>query len=116
MAETGNAEAIAAAAKAQEEAKQNQKRKPHPTLGEYVKVIVYPTALAQKNTSIFASIGLYTAEFQPETEVELPKGIVTFLKEATVEEHYFDQNGISANGNKGVHTSRAARKFIVETV
>jgi len=37
----------------------------HPILGKYYDVIVHPTGATNANTSIFVSIGLYTAEFQP---------------------------------------------------
>lgn len=88
----------------------------HKTLGEYKDCIVYPTAHAQKNTNVFVSIGLYTAEFIPEVKVSLPSKIIDFLKESTVVEHYFDKDATSENGNKGAHKSRQVRKYIVELV
>lgn len=94
-----------------------KKVKAHKTLGEYKTVIVYPTNYAQQNTSIFVSIGLYTNEFQPETEVSLPQGIIDFLKtEATAVKHVYDPNGTSENGQKGVHGSKNVKKYVVETV
>lgn len=92
------------------------KVKKHKTLGEYKSVIVYPTKYAQQNTSIFVSIGLYTTEFQPEIEVDLPQGIIDFLKSATAVRHVYDKNAISENGNKGSHGSEQVRKYVVESV
>jgi len=88
-------------------------KKFHPTLGEYVSVIVHPTQHAQKGTSVFASIGLYTVEFQPGEEVSIPRAIAKFLKESAVKEHYYDPRAISENGNIGAHCTRDVPKYIV---
>ena len=88
----------------------------HKTLGEYKKCVVHPTRHAQANTNIFVSIGLYTAEFKPEIEVELPSAIIDLLKTTSVVEHYYDAKATSENGNKGAHLSRPAKKYIVELV
>jgi len=90
--------------------------KKHKILGKYIKVRVHPTQNAQQNTSVFASIGLYTVEFQPHEEVELPIGIVKFLKSSFVPEHYYDPKSISENGNIGAHLTRSVPKYIVEVV
>lgn len=92
------------------------KVKKHNTLGEYKNVIVHPTRHALKNSMIFVSIGLYTAEFRPETEISLPQGIIDFLKTATAVTHEYDVNATSENGNKGAHISRPVKKYVVETV
>jgi len=87
----------------------------HPQLGEYVDVIVH--ARDPKEGSIFASIGLYTVEFQPEEKISLPIGMVKFLKkDCSTIEHYYDRNAISENGNAGAHLSRRVPKYIVEIV
>jgi len=98
------------------EATSLQNVRAHATLGEYRKVIVHPTKYAQQNTSIFASIGLYTAEFAPEVMIELPMAIIDLLKTATAAQHYFDENEISEQGQKGAHMTRQARKYVVEMV
>ncbi len=90
--------------------------KKHKMLGEYKKCIVHPTRHAQQNTNVFVSIGLYTAEFKPEIEVELPMKVIEFLKKAFTKEHYYDRNARSDNGNKGAHLSRKAKLYIVEMV
>jgi len=87
----------------------------HKLLGEYMDVIVH--ARDPKEGSIFASIGLYTVEFQPEEKISLPIGMIKFLKHScTTHEHYFDKNAISENGNTGVHMTREVPKYIVELV
>lgn len=88
--------------------------KVHKTLGKYIKVKVHPTAQHNKRTSIFASIGLYTVEFQPNETIALPEKVIEFLKGLGETEHYFDANAMSENGNKGVHKSRQIAKYIVE--
>jgi len=86
----------------------------HKTLGKYIKCKVHSTGLAQKNSTIFASIGLFTVEFKPNTMVEIPEAIVQLLKDATITTHHFDPNAISENGNKGAHVPRNDPKYIVE--
>ena len=86
----------------------------HPQLGEYKRVIVH--ARDPKEGSIFASINLYTVEFQPGEEIELPEKMIQFLKKASKIEHYYDPNQISENGNVGVHTYREVPRYIIETV
>lgn len=86
----------------------------HPVFGEYSKVIVYPTEDAQKKTSIFVSINLSTFEFQPETEVELPKCVIDFIKSATFIKHEYDAEAVSENGNIGAHVAKHVRKYVVE--
>lgn len=86
----------------------------HETLGKYVDVVVYPTLAAQQNTSIFASIGLYTIEFHPNVEVSIPLEIAKLLKNATQDEYYYDPKAISANGNVGAHLTRQVNKYIVK--
>lgn len=86
----------------------------HPTLGKYRTVIVHPVGATNQNTSIFASIGIYTVEFQPREKVSLPTDIIRLLKSPAVPEHYYDPNVISENGNKGAHMTRYVPKYIVE--
>ena len=88
----------------------------HPVLGEYVEVIVRPTSAQNNKTSVFASIGLYTVEFQPNEAVKLPKLVAKFLKEAGEAEHYYDATARSENGNLGAHCTRRIPKYIVEVV
>jgi len=92
------------------------KKRTHKVLGEYKKCIVHLTKHAQQNTSIFVSINIHTFEVNPGVEVELPIKVINFLKNATGVEHYFDKNGTSENGNKGIHKSRNVKKYIVELI
>lgn len=89
-------------------------RRKHPTLGVYRDVIVHPVGNTNQNTSIFASIGIYTVEFQPREKVSLPTQIIRMLKAPAIPEHYYDANVISENGNKGAHMTRYVPKYIVE--
>ena len=86
----------------------------HPILGKYYDVIVHPTGQTNANTSIFVSIGLYTAEFQPREKVSLPAKVIQFLKKNGRPEHYYDPRVISENGNVGAHMTRYIPKYIVE--
>ncbi len=86
----------------------------HPVLGKYYDVIVHPTGATNANTSIFVSIGLYTAEFQPREKVSLPAKVIKFLKEPGRPEHYYDPGVISENGNVGAHMTRYVPRYIVE--
>ena len=86
----------------------------HPILGKYYDVIVHPTGATNANTSIFVSIGLYTAEFQPREKVSLPAKVIKFLKEPGRPEHYYDANIVSENGNIGAHMTRYVPRYIVE--
>ena len=86
----------------------------HPMLGKYYDVIVHPTGATNANTSIFVSIGLYTAEFQPRERVSLPAKIIKFLKEPGRPEHYYDPHVVSENGNIGAHMTRYVPRYIVE--
>ena len=86
----------------------------HPILGKYFDVIVHPTGATNANTSIFVSIGLYTAEFQPRERVSLPAKVIKFLKEPGRPEHYYDANVVSENGNIGAHMTRYVPRYIVE--
>ncbi len=89
-------------------------KKIHKTFGEYKKCIVHLTAAAPKNSMAFASVNNYTVEITPEQEVELPIGIINFLKNSTLSEGYFDKNAVSDNGNRGAHLTREVKRFIVE--
>ncbi len=86
----------------------------HPTLGKYYDVVVHPTGATNATTSIFVSIGLYTAEFQPREKVSLPAKVIKFLKEPGRPEHYYDANKITENGNVGAHCTRYVPKYVVE--
>lgn len=86
----------------------------HPKLGKYRRVIVHPVGATNQNTSIFVSINLYVAEFQPREKVWLPSEVIRFLKSPRIPEHYFDPNVISENGNKGAHMTRYIPKYVVE--
>jgi len=86
----------------------------HKLLGEYRKVIV--NARDPKDTSLFFSIGLYTVEFRAGDTVELPAGMVKFIKSCYALEPYFDKHAISENGNVGVHTTREVPLYFIETV
>ena len=86
----------------------------HPTLGKYYDVIVHPTGETNANTSVFVSIGMYTAEFQPREKVALPEKVIRFLKQPGRPEHYYDPHVISENGNVGAHKTRYVPKYIVE--
>ncbi len=86
----------------------------HPVLGKYYDVVVHPTGATNANTSIFVSIGLYTAEFQPREVVSLPAKVIKFLKEPGRPEHYYDPNVVSENGNIGAHMTRYVPRYIVE--
>ena len=86
----------------------------HPKLGKYYDVIVHPVGITNQKTSIFVSIGLYTAEFQPREQVSLPAKIIQLLKAPTIPEHYFDKNAISEQGNVGKHCTRYIPKYVVE--
>ena len=88
----------------------------HKTLGEYKRCIVHPTEHSQQNTSIFCSIGLYTVEFQPRMEIDLPATIIAFLKESSIAQHVFDPKAISENGQVGAHITKEAPKYIVEVL
>ena len=88
----------------------------HATLGEYKRCIVHPTEHSQQNTSIFCSIGLYTVEFQPRTEIDLPKVVIDFLRESSVAQHVYDPKAISENGQVGAHITKEAPKYIVEVL
>ncbi len=89
-------------------------RRTHPKLGLYRTVVVHPVGKTNANTSIFVSIGLYTAEFQPRERVDLPTEIIRFLKSPSIPEHYYDAHAISENGNVGAHMTRYVPKYIVE--
>ncbi len=86
----------------------------HKTLGKYHDVVVHPTAPEDQNTSIFVSIGLYTADFQPRERVSLPAQIIRLLKSPSRPEHYYDPKIISENGNIGAHMTRYVPSYIVE--
>ncbi len=86
----------------------------HPKLGKYYDVVVYPVGKTNQNTSIFVSIGLYTAEFQPREQVSLPVSVIKLLKSPTIPEHYFDKNAVSENGNRGAHMTRYVPKYVVD--
>lgn len=88
----------------------------HKLLGEYKKCIVHPTEHSQQNTSIFCSIGLYTVEFQPRIEVNLPAVIIQHLREASIAQHVYDKHKISENGQLGAHVTRQVPKYIVEVL
>lgn len=90
--------------------------KVHPVFGEYKNVVVYPTEESQKKTSIFVSINLSTFEFQPEVEIELPQGVIDFLKTATFVKHRYDEGATSENGNIGAHVTEHVRKYVIENV
>jgi len=94
----------------------NKGERIHKRLGKYYKVIVHPTDPMEQKTSIFAAINIFTFEFQPKTEVELPAAIIKMLKAPSRPEHYFDKNAISENGNVGAHLTRYVPGYIVERV
>lgn len=81
----------------------------HKTLGDYRKVIVNWKQANKNNVEVFVGINNYTAQFKPDIEVELPEKVIKFLREATYEEHYFDE------GDKK-HKTRAKRKYTIELI
>ena len=83
----------------------------HPVFGEYKKVIVHPRD--PKDTSLFFSINAYTVEFHAGDVVDLPKGMIKFIKSCYTLEHYFDKTGVSENGNLGVHATREVPVYFV---
>ena len=91
-------------------------KKTHKVFGDYKKCIVHPTEHSQQNTSIFCSINLYTVEFQPRTEVELPEKIIEFLKSSSTAQHVFDKEAVSDNGQVGAHVTKQVPKYIVEVL
>jgi ribosomal protein S16 len=86
----------------------------HPQLGEYKSCIVH--SRDPKEGSIFASINLYTVEFQPGEKISLPVKMIEHLRKASKIEHYYDPHAISENGNIGAHMSREVPRYIVEIV
>lgn len=92
-----------------EELKQGieQKVRKHKTLGEYKKVIVNWKQQHKNNVEIFVGINGYTAQFKPDIEVSIPEKVITFLKEQTYQEHYFDEKSKK-------HKSRPKRKYTIE--
>ena len=83
--------------------------KKHPVLGEYKKITVQWRESHKTGLEIYVGINGYGVQFKPETEVEVPAEVVDFLKEATYEEHYFDEK-------TKVHTTRSKKKYLVELV
>ena len=79
----------------------------HKTFGEYKSVIVDWKQPHKGSVDIFVSVNDYTVTFKPDTEVSLPKDIITFIKEATYEEHFF-------NKETKLHETRPKRKYSVE--
>ena len=77
-------------------------KKSHP-LGELIKVKVHSLSSAEKKHSIFVSINEFTFDFQQNTEVELPKGIVKFLQEATRVSHGVDEKGFAKEVNEPLY-------------
>ena len=96
--------------------KNGDKVRMHKTLGEYKKCIIHPTEASQQNTSVFASIGLYTVEFQPRTEVQLPEKMINFLKESTAVQHVYDASAQNSRGGLGAHVAKQVPKYIVEVL
>ena len=77
-------------------------KKVHP-LGELIKVKVHSLSSAEKKHSIFVSINEFTFDFQQNTEVLLPKGIVKFLQEATRISHGVDEKGFAKEVNEPLY-------------
>ena len=77
-------------------------KKSHP-LGELIKVKVHSLSSAEKKHSIFVSINEFTFDFQQNTEVELPKGVVKFLQEATKISHGVDEKGFGKEINEPLY-------------
>lgn len=96
------------------------KRTPHKVYGDWIEVIVHPSASQDKNTDIWVGVNDFGAQFKPRENVWLPKGIVKLLKDpnfAGTVEHYFDAEAISEiSGKRGVHKSRMLPKYVVELV
>ena len=64
----------------------------HP-LGKKIKVKVHSLSSAERNHSIFVSINQFTFEFQQNTEVSLPIGVVKFLQDATKASYKVNDKG-----------------------
>lgn len=88
----------------------------HKTLGEYKRVKFHPTEASQQKTSVFGSIGLYTMECQPRTEVMVPQGLIDMMKLATAVEHVYDPNAMNSQGRLGAHVANEVPKYIVEVL
>jgi hypothetical protein len=82
--------------------KPEETKKSHP-LGELIKVKVHSLSSAEKKHSIFVSINEFTFDFQQNTEVLLPKGIVKFLQEATRISHGVDEKGFAKEVNEPLY-------------
>lgn len=83
--------------------------KKHKTLGEYKKITVQWRESHKTNLEIYVGINDFSTQFKPEIEVEVPSEVVKFLKDATYEEHYFDEKTKK-------HTTRSKKKYLVELV
>lgn len=94
---------------AEEQKQEVTKPRVHKTLGEYKKVAVQWREAHKSGLDVFVSINNYTVTFKPETEVEIPVAVAKFLKEATYEEHYF-------NEKEKKHATRSKKKYLVELV
>lgn len=81
----------------------------HKTLGEYKKVSVQWRESHKTKLEIYVGINGYSIQFKPEIEVELPEAVITFLKEATYEEHFYDEKTKK-------HNTRPKKKYLVELV
>ena len=77
-------------------------KKSHP-LGELIKVKVHSLSSAEKKHSIFVSINEFTFDFQQNTEVSLPRGIIKFLQEATRISHGVDEKGFGKEINEPLY-------------
>jgi len=82
--------------------------KTHKTLGKYEAVSVSPLLAEETETSIVGSINDYGWDFHPDTEIELPKKVIAFLRAQKVPRY--------KKNSKGVLIEYSKKRYAIEKV
>lgn len=80
----------------------NGKATKHP-LGDMIKCKVHCLGSAEKKHSIYVSINQFSFDFQQNVEIQLPRGVVKFLQEATKPGYIVNEKGYYETVNEPLY-------------
>ena len=95
---------------------QEERKKIHPVLGEYVTAVITPRDNETKRE--FFANNDYQCNAPMNREIVIPEQFIKFINSSCYEvEHYYDEDAINPEtGHKGYHTSRRVQNYFANKV
>jgi len=93
--------------------KMDKKIKVHGTLGKYIKVKVIALRELERKGNIYVGVNTYSNQIPQRKETWIPEKVAEFLEKSTYPVHEYDEDFVTANGNKGGHTTKLESAYEV---